>query len=99
MDTFDRIPNREDYLSAPPSHAPRSQAQVRKPATQSGIHAEERTGSLIAAGGIIWGVYLLTHSFTGTINYDVLTPGPLGAAAVGILIWLHAKWRRSVNRT
>ncbi len=97
MDTFDRMPSREDYLAAPPSHARRVRAS--KPVSQAGIRGEERLGSLLAATGIIWGVYLVTHNFAGTVNWDVLSPGPLGAASVGILVWLHAKWRRSVNRT
>jgi hypothetical protein len=42
---------------------------------------------------------VLTKNFTGTLSFDGLTPGPLGLAAIGILIWLHAKWRRSVNRS
>ena len=60
------------------------------------IKTEERFGCLVAAGGVIWGVQV------GTINLLVpatlmLTPGPLETCAIGILIWLHAKWRRSVR--
>jgi hypothetical protein len=97
MDTFNRMPNREDYLSAPPSHAPK--VRVGKPVSKSGIRGEERLGSLTAAAGIIWAVYLFTKNFAGALTFEGLTPAPLGVAAIGILIWLHAKWRRSINRT
>jgi hypothetical protein len=96
MDTFDRMPNREDYLSAPPSHAPK--VRVGKPVSKSEIRNEERLGSLMAAAGIIWAVYLLTHNFAGTWNLDAVMPGPLPVCGIGILIWLHAKWRRSSTR-
>ncbi len=96
MDSFNRVPNREDYLAAPPSHAPK--VRMAKPANQSRIRAEERLGSLMAAAGIIWAVYVSTHNFQGTWDVQLLMPGPLPVCALGILIWLHAKWRRSLNR-
>jgi hypothetical protein len=97
IDTFDRMPNREDYLSAPPSHAPKVRAG--KPVSNTNIRGEERAGSLISAGGIIWGAYVMTHNFAGTWDMQSLMPGPLPVCAIGILIWLHAKWRRSASRS
>lgn len=96
MDTFNRLPNREDYLSAPPSRAPKTRAM--KPVNRAQIRWEERLGSLIAAAGIIWAVYVVTHNFAGAWNLQDLTPGPLPVCAIGILIWLHAKWRRASTR-
>lgn len=96
MDTFNRMPNREDYLSAPPSHAPKVRAV--KPVNRAQIRGEERAGSLIAAAGIIWAAYMITHNFTGDWKLENLMPGPLPLCAIGILIWLHAKWRRSSTR-
>ncbi len=60
-----------------------------------GVHAEERIGSLIAAGGVIWTVQ---SAITSAAPFSALTlpRGPLEVCAIGILIWLHAKWRRSV---
>jgi hypothetical protein len=96
MDTFDRAPNREDYLAAPPSYAPKM--RISKPVSQGHIRGEERLGSLIAAAGLIWAVHLLTHNFAGTWNLDTVIPGPLPVCGIGILVWLHAKWRRSAMR-
>lgn len=96
MDTFDRMPNREDYLAAPPSHAPK--VRVGRPVNRGQIRTEERLGSLMAAAGIIWAVYVVTHNFAGTWDLQILMPGPLPVCAIGILIWLHAKWRRSATR-
>ena len=97
---FDR--GREAYLDLPqkPVYAP-----VSKPARKTkdlggpllSISTEERFGSLIAAGGIIWGVYVATQNFAGVWSFDLVRQGPMEVAALGILIWLHAKWRRSTK--
>ena len=57
---------------------------------------EERVGSLIGAAGLLWGAQVVSHL---GFRSDALlqTPGPLEVAAVGILIWLHAKWLRSTR--
>ena len=60
-----------------------------------GIHGEARFGSLVAASGILWGAHVATNHFTNFSNL-LLPTGPLEVRAVGILIWLHAKWRSSV---
>ncbi len=58
-----------------------------------------RIGSLVAAGGLIWAVKLATDNFTGIDSFSFvrLPAGPLEVCALGILIWLHAKWRRSIR--
>ena len=59
-------------------------------------HWEERIASLIAAGGLVWCVQISTQNFT---SLDKLTL-PMNAVyitALGVVIWLHAKWRRSVD--
>ena len=92
---------REGYLDLPqkPVYAP-----VSKPAHKPkgdghlvSIAAEERWGSLIAAGGMIWGAYAATIDFTGVWTLEILRPGPMEVCALGILVWLHAKWRRSMK--
>ena len=62
-----------------------------------GIHAEVRIGSLLAAAGVIWTVKIAT-STPGPFSAWALPAGPLEACAVGILIWLHAKWRHSLKK-
>lgn len=61
-----------------------------------GIHGEERTASLIAAAGIIWAVQFATSS-PAPARMLVFPAGPLEICGIGFLLWLHAKWRRSVK--
>jgi hypothetical protein len=60
------------------------------------IKSEERFGSLIASGGLVWATQVLTNDIHNTSTL-MNTPGPLEVCAIGVLIWLHAKWRRSVK--
>jgi hypothetical protein len=92
---------REGYLDLPqkPVYAP-----VAKPANRSrgqepliGISTEVRLGSLIAAGGLIWGAYAATVHFAGVVSFELIPSGPREVCALGILIWLHAKWRRGTK--
>lgn len=61
------------------------------------IRAEESIGSLLAAAGTVWLVYVATTDFTNMWQMRIMPPGPIEICAIGILIWLHAKWRRSVK--
>jgi hypothetical protein len=61
------------------------------------IRTQERLGCLISAAGVIWAVNEATKDFAGLWKFSVLPPGPLEVCAIGILIWLHAKWRRSLT--
>jgi hypothetical protein len=61
-----------------------------------GIHGEERIASLIAAGGVIWVVQFVTTSATPP-RALVFPAGPLEICAIGILLWIHAKWRHLVK--
>jgi hypothetical protein len=88
---------REGYLDLPqkPVYAP-----VAKPAKKSkgqgpllSISTEVRLGSLIAAGGMIWGAYTATQAYAGVLSLEIVRHEPMEVCAVGILVWLHAKWR------
>lgn len=61
------------------------------------VRAEERLGSLLAAGGTAWLVYVATTDFNHMWQMRIMPPGPVEVCAVGILTWLHAKWRRSIK--
>ena len=61
------------------------------------IQTEERLGSLIAASGVVWGVHEATKGLADIWRFTISPPGPLEVCAIGILIWLHAKWRRPVK--
>lgn len=57
---------------------------------------QERIGSLIAAAGIGWGVKVATADFTSLSTLVLPTGGPLETSCLGILLWIYAKYRRSV---
>ena len=58
---------------------------------------EARLGSIVAAGGVIWTAQVATDHFTSLANLFPLPPGPMEVCAIGVLVWLHAKWRVSVQ--
>jgi hypothetical protein len=91
---------REGYLNNRPviAYAPVRKPAVKPPAQQKhflSIRAEEHVASLIAAGGCIWGVYVATVDYSSLWRLQILPPGPVEVCALGVLAWLHAKWRRS----
>ena len=63
------------------------------------IKAEVRIANVIMLVGIIW----IVRAIIGQDNFDalriigLLPTGSLEITGIGALIWLHAKWRRSVN--
>ncbi len=61
------------------------------------IRIEERIGSLTAGAGLCWAAWAVTHNFEAVTQAKVgVWPlGPLELCATGILIWIHAKWRRA----
>ncbi|HWR15134.1 MAG TPA: hypothetical protein VN577_09905 [Terriglobales bacterium] len=62
----------------------------KRPATEANI------GLLVFGGGAIWATQVETIQFSNIVHL-LLTPGPLEISAIGLLVWLHAKWRRSVR--
>ncbi len=60
------------------------------------IRWQERIASLIAAGGLIWGVHTATQHFT-SLDKLQLNMDAVYTAVLGIVLWLHAKWRRSLD--
>lgn len=61
------------------------------------IRGEERLGSLIAAAGTCWAVYVATVDYNNLWRMRIMPPGPVEVCLLGILAWLHAKWRRSLK--
>lgn len=60
------------------------------------VRREERFGFLVAAAGLIWCVYVATQDYTTLLHFEFMHPGPKEVLALGILAWIHAKWRRSL---
>lgn len=60
---------------------------------------ESRFGALICGGGLAWAAHIATLNATN-INQSIANilqqrGGPMELAALGLLMWLHAKWRGS----
>ncbi len=91
---------REGYLHKPPVAYAATERPARKKAEGGhllSIRGEERFGSLVAAAGTIWAVYVATVDYNSLWRMQIMPPGPVEVCAVGILAWLHAKWRRSIQ--
>lgn len=69
---------------------------VAAPSTPPWLRFEENLGSLGGSAGVVWGVQVVT-SHLPNLEAILETPGPLEMCAVSALIWLHAKWRRSLR--
>jgi hypothetical protein len=66
------------------------EAWWRRPAT------EAQLGLITFGGGAIWATRVETIQISNIIHL-LVTPGPLELSAIGLLVWLHAKWRKSVR--
>jgi hypothetical protein len=61
---------------------------------------EEQLGPIIASVGVGWAVYhgtYVAHDIVQGFTAIYLKSGPLEVCAIGILIWLHGKWRRATS--
>ncbi len=101
-DIIDWDAGREGYNSSPDKFV--TVVHVQRPAKKPegkkhllSIRAEEHFGSLLAAGGTIWAVYVATVDMDSLWHMRIMPPGPVEVCALGILTWLHAKWRRSLK--
>ncbi len=98
---IDRDLSREAYVQTANKFVP--VVAIPKPQKQAdegnllSIRAEERVASLIAAGGTMWAVYVATVDYTALWQMKIMPPGPVEVCGLGILMWLHAKWRRSLK--
>jgi hypothetical protein len=101
-DLIDYDSRREGYVETRSKFVPVVDVSkpVKKQPSQgnaASIRSEERLGSLIAAAGTAWLVYVATTDFNNMWQMRIMPPGPLEVCALGILLWLHAKWRRSIK--
>jgi hypothetical protein len=63
----------------------------------------ERLGSLVAGGGITYATYLGTKDIPMDSVWAVSSAsailhetGPIELCALGIIVWIYAKWRKTV---
>ena len=101
-DYIDWDGRREGYVDTrskfiPVVEIPKTRKKKTGQGTLMSVRAEERLGSLLAAAGTAWLVYVATVDFNRLWQMRIMPPGPIEVCAVGILMWLHAKWRRSIK--
>jgi len=101
-DYIDWDAGREGYVESPNKYVPvvaipKAVKKSKAPNNLDGIRREEMLGSLVAAGGTIWAVYVATVDYDSLWRMQIMPPGPVEVCALGILCWLHAKWRRSIR--
>lgn len=89
------VDNRSKFI--PVVEIPKTAKKKKEQGSLLSVRAEERLGSLLAAGGTAWLVYIATTDFNNMWQMRIMPPGPIEICAVGILMWLHAKWRRSIK--
>jgi len=99
---IERNSRRESYSDAPnrivPVYAPVKPAPREKTdGSLLSVRAEERFGSLLAAAGTIWAVYVATSDYNNLWHMQIMRPGPVEVGLLGLLLWLHGKWRRSIK--
>jgi len=59
--------------------------------------SEAILGSLIASGAMIYAVHLITKNYTSLSAIELPRGGPIEICALGVLIWLHGKWRSATR--
>jgi hypothetical protein len=103
-DHIDWNSRREGYTQSPNKFIPVvavPKATKKKQQSSEGsllsVRAEERLGTLLAAAGMAWLVYVATTDLTHIWQMRVMQVGPVEVCVLGILVWLHAKWRRSIK--
>ena len=101
-DYIDLDAGREGYIQSQSKFVP--VVAIPKPGKLSpeqrilrSIRWEESFASLVAAGGAIWTVYVATQHYANLLRLQIAPPGPIEVCALGILAWLHAKYRRSTR--
>lgn len=85
-------PTRSAY---PAIHATVYQSKSKRQTAPS--RAEEVVGGLITIAGGAWAVYVVSFQNGDLWQLQFMPPSPVEVCALGILIWLHAKWRHAAN--
>jgi len=88
---------REGYVNPlrpayPVIHTP---ATSQKEPHHVSYRGEESVGLVITIGGASWAVYSAIFERASLWQLQFMPPTPVEVCALGILIWLHAKWRHA----
>lgn len=79
------------------AYAPISETALPAPHRTLPIETQERVSTLIVVAGMIAAAHAIVSGLSGLLRFHLFPPGPLEICALGVLVWLHAKWRRMVN--
>jgi hypothetical protein len=63
------------------------------------VHKQEVLACLIVGVGLIWAAQVCTSNYYWRFGALEFTAGPTDVCALGIFVWLIAKWRRVHKRT
>jgi hypothetical protein len=91
---------REGYVNSSRPAYPAIHAPVQSSARQrhaSSCRTEGALGGLITIAAGAWAVYVVTFQNGNLWQLQFSPPGPIEICALGVLIWLHAKWRHSAK--
>jgi hypothetical protein len=61
------------------------------------VRREEQLGAIVAGAGLCWAASVAINQFATVYRLGFWPPGPLELCAAGVLIWIHARWRRAVK--
>ena len=59
--------------------------------------SEALIGGVIAGGGMIYAVHALNKNFNSWSAVTLPSGGPMEIVALGVVIWLHGKWRSATR--
>ena len=79
------------------AYAPMQEVPPLKQRRRLPIEIQERMSTLIVVAGMIAAAHAAIGGFSDALQLHLFPPGPLEICALGVLIWLHAKWRRLVK--
>ncbi len=79
------------------SYAPISATTLPAPHRTLPIETQERVSTLIVVAGMIAAAHAMISGLSGLLRFHLFPPGPLEICALGVIVWLHAKWRRMVK--
>jgi hypothetical protein len=63
------------------------------------VRKQEVLACLIVGVGLVWASQVCTSNYYWLFRALEFTAGPTDICALGILVWLTAKWRRARNHT
>ncbi len=67
--------------------------------SSTSVRKQEVLACLIAGVGLIWAAQVCSSNYYWCFRALEFTAGPTAVCALGIFIWITAKWRRVRNRT